>query len=196
MTPILILIVAYIVTMFILSQIFIPHLGIKQKPIEKLPEEIQREINKITKKSKTRKELLKKIVNFQMSKKKSSMMMILDSFLTLFESEFDAIWNMPYIHCHHQTYILRELLLKTGKFKDEDLKLKLTTCYLEIHQYLKVNISETPEKKEYIYVDPFAISLGYKIGEILPFFAYRDMKKRNINWKITHKEFRTTIRKG
>ncbi len=193
MKPILTIIMyslpAYLIVMFFLSQIFVPHLGWKRKPKHELPKEIQETLNKLVENNKTKKELLNAVIKYQTNNNKSSMMMLFLGFKDHFISDFDELWKTPFLHCHQQAYILRELLLKTKKFKETDIKIKITACYVQIHQYLEINVSET-NKKEYVAVDPFAISLGYTIGETLPLLAFRDMKKRGIDWKKRYKEFK------
>ena len=184
------LLTTYLINMYFLSQIFIPHLGWKRKPKRKISTEIQKKLDNLSKKNKTKKELLKAVISYQMTNNKSSMRMLFLGFTDHFIADFDKLWKTPFLHCHQQTHVLRELLLKTKRFKESDIKLRLTSCYIEIHQYLDINVSET-NKKEIIKADPFAISLGYEIGEVLPFLAFRDMNKRKLNWKKRYEEFKT-----
>ena len=170
----------YLVGTFLLSRLFIPNLGFKGKIKEKLPLEAKEKLMRITKETKDKNEVLKKVISYQLSRFYSEMRQVYPRFKFLFESSFNKLWEKKgFLHCHQQNFVLRRLLLGTGIFTEKDIKLKHTFCYLNIHQYLKINIGN--KKKEWIDVDPFAMSLGYDLGEVLPNFAYPSMKARGIN---------------
>jgi hypothetical protein len=171
---------SYLVSTFLLSRLFIPNLGFKRKIKEKLPHEAKEKLMRITKESKDKNEALKKVISYQLSIFYSEMRQVYPRFKFLFESSFNKLWEKKgFLHCHQQNFVLRRLLLGTGMFTEKDIKLKHTFCYLNMHQYLKINIGKN--RKEWLNVDPFAMSLGYDLGEILPNFAYPSMKKRGIN---------------
>lgn len=168
--------------MFILSVIFIPNLGWPNNKKQKISKEILEKINLINMTSKSKQEVLEKILDFQMSRFYSRMRQSIRRANLLFISSFDKLWNKKgLLHCHQQCFILRELLIKSKRFSKEDIKYRLSPCYHTIHQYMLINMSDNPFKQRWIIVDPFAISLGFKIGEKLPFFTFQVMKKRGID---------------
>ncbi len=172
--------ILYITTIFLLSRLFIPNIGFKRKIKEKLPRDAKKKLIEIKKSSKNKKEALKKVIDYQLSIFYSEMRQAFPRFKFLFESSFNKLWKKKgFLHCHQQNFVLRRLLLGTKMFEEKDIKLKHTFCYLNIHQYLKINIGK--KKKEWINVDAFAMSLGYNLGEVLPNFAYPSMKARGIN---------------
>ena len=173
----LLLVVIYFNSMFVLSQIFIPNLGYRRKIKGKIPIFVRQEMIKIGENSKTKREVLEKVLEFQHKYFYSEMRQVYRQFFLLFEGNFQKLWNKKgFLHCHQQNFVLRVLLLQTKRFKEEDIRLKVTFCYFNIHQYMKLKVDD-----ETIKVDPFAISLGYHIGEVLPNFAYKSMKQRKIS---------------
>ncbi len=170
----------YVTSMFFLSQLIIPNLGFRKKIKEELPKDAKKKLLEIKNSSKNKKEALKKVIDYQLTNFYSEMRQVFPRFKFLFESNFNKLWSKKgFLHCHQQNFVLRRLLIGTGMFTEKDIHLKHTFCYLNIHQYLKINIGRN--KKEWMNADPFAISLGYNLGEILPNFAYPSMKKRGIN---------------
>lgn len=175
------LIVLYLLLMFVFSQLFVPNLGWKWKLDESLPEDVSKKMISIGKSSKTRKDVLEKVIDFMLHRVHSKFSQIAPQFSLLFEKSFNKLWAKGgFVHCHQHNLILRYLLLGTKRFTEKDITLNITHCYATIHQYSKINISDNPKSKEWISVDPFAISQGFNIGEPLPRFAHHEMKKRGM----------------
>ena len=63
-------------------------------------------------------------------------------------------------HCTNLNYVLRVLLLKSGKFSEEDIKLKYTWINLSPHQYLKVNVGG-----RWVNADPWAGTKGMELDK-------------------------------
>lgn len=84
-------------------------------------------------------------------------------FFKLFDTNLERIWNRGgFLHCTTLNYLLRILLVKSGFFKDEDLKLRWSMVwYISLHQYLKVRINP----KRVINVDLWGKSYGIKFGD-------------------------------
>ena len=175
------IIILYILLMFVFSLLFIPHLGWKRKLDESLPKDVSEKMIKIGKSSKTKMEVLERVVDFMLQRVHSKFKQVIPQFGLLFEKSFNKLWEKGgFVHCHQHNLILRYLLLGTKRFSDEDIKLRITHCHANIHQYSKINVSENKKEKEWISVDTYAVSQGFKIGETLPKFVYREMKKRGL----------------
>ena len=102
----------------------------------------------------------------------------------LWITDLRTLWEKKgYLHCHQHNILIQKLLIETERFNKKDFKFKLTSVYSEIHQYLKVNVSDNPKKEKWTYLDPFAISLGFEVGEKLPFLSIKEIQKRNLKPK-------------
>jgi len=83
-------------------------------------------------------------------------------FIDLWKTDVDFLWNLKgHMHCQSLNYLIRILLIKSGKFKDSDITFKLTnTYYLTIHQYMIVEVG-----KKNIFVDPWYYRYGLEFGD-------------------------------
>ena len=182
---ILILFLFYFLVVFGLSQVFIPNLRWKTKKKARLPKEVTSSLKKITSETKNKKEVLERVLDYQLGFFHSKMKRVFHRFLLLFESSFSTLWRKKgFLHCHQQGFITRTLLLNTGLFTDDDIKIRISACYINIHQYLLVNIGE--DKPEWIIVDGFAMSLGYPLGEKLHFFHYIYYENKGYSRRRVH----------
>lgn len=174
----------YILVMFILSFIFIKNLGWKE-PLQKTPLHVTKDMINIGKKYKNKKEVIKAVIKYHNKKFYSALMQVFFRFLFLFNNSIEDYWKEKrmFLHCHQHNYVFRHLIIATKRFEEHDIKLRHSLCYGNMHQYLKINISDSKDKKEWIIVDVFAISLGFKLGEKLPFFAQQVIKKRGLKKK-------------
>lgn len=167
----LLIVLIYFFFMFVLSQIFIPHLGWKRPAEKELPKDLKKDLKRIGNSYKKKEDVLKAIVNYMILEKGfyGKYGQIFRRFLYLFESKFDKLWNgNGFLHCHQHNFVLRNLLLGTGRFSEEDITPVITNCVLNIHQYSEINVSDDITSKKMIKIDIFALSLGYKYGKVLP----------------------------
>lgn len=78
-----------------------------------------------------------------------------------FERDLQEIWegtsDRP---CNVQNYMLKTMLINSGRFKKEDIKLVDSLCKTTPHQYLKVKVDGI-----WIDVDPWGADHGIKFGE-------------------------------
>lgn len=168
----------YLLVVFGLSLIFVPNLGFKRKIVEVLPDSVIADISKIVDSSNNKKDVLSSLVDYQLSFFYSRMGFVIPKFWLLFESSFNKLWSKKgFLHCHQQNFVMRTLLLNTGLFSEEDIKLVLGSCYFNIHQYLLVNVGSV--NKEWVFVDCFAISMGYPLGDHLNVFHFSYSKRNN-----------------
>lgn len=167
----LLIVLIYFFFMFVLSQIFVPHLGWKRPVEKKLPENLKKDLKRIGASYNKKEDLLKAVVNYMVVEKGlyGKPRQVFRRFSYLFESKFDKLWNGDgFLHCHQHNFVLRSLLLETGKFSEEDIVPIITNCIFNIHQYTEINISDDENSKKIIKIDTFAFSSGYKYGKILP----------------------------
>lgn len=178
------ILLGYIILMFVLTIILIPNLYWKAKSKNDLPKKVKLEMKKIGKKFKTKKEVLEEVAELHVNRFYGFIAGTFWHLPLLWVTDHKDLWEKKgYLHCHQHNVLIEKLLIETERFNKKDFKYKLASVYGEIHQYLKVNISEDPKKQKWIYLDPFAISLGFEVGEKLPFLSIREIKKRKLQPK-------------
>lgn len=64
-----------------------------------------------------------------------------------------------FMHCMGQNFILRSMLIASGRFSDSDIRLVNMPFNFFIHQYLQIKIG-----KKWFNVDPWAKSIGIPFG--------------------------------
>jgi len=81
----------------------------------------------------------------------------------LLSSGVQDLWNRSgFVHCTNQNYLLSLLLIKGGRFKESDIKLKWTLIsYFSPHQYLRIRIGAN----RWVNVDCWARHYGVSYGE-------------------------------
>ena len=151
----------------------IPFLFEKEKIPDKLPDELNKEIE-ILKKLKTKEEVLKHAFNFLTSKYKSKHFIAIFYPKEIFTRDIFKIWvKKKYMICTHSNFVLRILLIKSGKFKEKDIIQKIGSIfYISTHQYFKINIG-----KKWLNVDVWGKGQGIRLGDYGSGF-------RSIGWKI------------
>lgn len=83
----------------------------------------------------------------------------LDRFLI---TDMDMLWQKQgFLHCNQMNYLLRTLLVASGKFTGEDIEARWTQIWLfSPHQYLVVTL----ESGQTIEVDLWGVAYGIPLG--------------------------------
>ncbi|MGE0792752.1 MAG: hypothetical protein AB7V77_01070 [Candidatus Woesearchaeota archaeon] len=164
----------YIIVVFLLSPLILPNLGWKSKINDDLPKKVIKDLEEIGKKYKSKKKVLDKILEYEFDRFESKMFQQFTEFPLLFVKSLNDIWKRKgYLHCHQQNLLIRYFLLKTKRFTEDDIKLKITNCYFMIHQYIKVKV----ENNKWLNVDPFAMRMGEPKHKVL-FGSIENLKKK------------------
>ncbi len=123
---------------------------------------MQKTIN-LLKKSKSKEECLRKAYQILCKKYKGYRLLTYIRFMDLFDDDVGRLWKKSdFLHCDMMNYLLRILLIKSGKFKEPEIKPVLTEIWgFSPHQYLRVKVSP----KKYIDVDIWGCSNGIKFGD-------------------------------
>ena len=81
----------------------------------------------------------------------------------VWEIDLNKIWlRSGFLHCTAMNYLLRILLIKSGWFKEDDIRLGFSMIwYISIHQYLKVRLAPA----EWMKVDIWYHYYGKKLGD-------------------------------
>ena len=139
----------------------IPHLFKKELIPRQLPKDMQRVVNTL-KNVRSKEECLEKAYAIITKRFHGERIKTYTRFLDLFITNINELWKRKgFHHCTHLNYLLRTLLIKSKKFKEQDIKQKLTMLwYISPHQYLKIKIKNT-----WIDVDPWGETYNTKIGE-------------------------------
>ncbi len=145
----------------------------------KIPEELQLDISKL-KKSKSKMDCLDKAYGIVTSRYEGHKM---DTYLRFGEFLNSDIANISkkrgFLHCTHQNYLLRFLLVKSGFFKDKDVKQKNLLLYgVSPHQYLEVDVG-SKKKQKWVKVDPWGSAYGVPLGKRASIKTLFKVRKRS-----------------
>lgn len=169
----LIIIISYLLLVFGLSRLVIPHLGLKKDVLpENIPAEWQKEIEFLKVKANNAEEFLFLTYNYlgQKYSYKSRPFFrrfkIFPNFRTLFIGLDGLYQRRGFMHCTQLNFLLRLFLVKSGFFKEENIRLKHVFVNFFIHQYAQVYLNN-----KWVDVDIFDYSNGLKIGEHLKAFS-------------------------
>lgn len=151
----------------------IPNLFSKEKIPKKIPLEMKEVINSF--KNFDDLEFMYKTYLFLGKRYKPKRGYFFYNLPRIFRKDLNYLWNQKEKHlfCHQFNFLYRVLLVKSGRFKDENIKLKLTnTWFLMIHQYLNINIQDRLINVDiwaYYFGIPFGkYAHGFKAGSIFP----------------------------
>jgi hypothetical protein len=129
-----------------------------------IPQEFSTVIKKLSDESKNDFEFLEKAYTFVTTKYTGAKYKALTNFWVAFQ---DPV-NRPagFMPCTSQNYLIRLMLVKSGRYKDSDVEVKTVPFHLFIHQYLRVRVG-----KRAIEVDPWSAFLGLPLGKKSAFFG-------------------------
>lgn len=154
-----ILIGIYIFFIAIVLRLIIPHLGFRKSDLPKsIPRDFQSKIEELDRKSKTNLIYLKNAYEFLTIRFHGSRVKTLTRFWYAFGDVFR--FKSGFLPCTSLNYLLRIMLIKSGRFKEDDIKLIIVPFNFIIHQHLKVKVNHY-----WINVDPWSRALGVPFGK-------------------------------
>lgn len=117
----------------------------------------------ILKKSENKEDCLRKAYNILTKRFYGSRLKTITKIHYLFFSDLEKMWQKGgFLHCTKHNQLLKMLLLKSGFFKKEDIKLKWTTTWIiSPHQYSRIRIND----HKYINIDIWGYNRGIKFGD-------------------------------
>jgi hypothetical protein len=134
-----------------------------------LPATMERVITEL-KRTKSKEECLRKAFFVIMTKYRGERFTTYTRFWRAFTKDIRKLWaRSGFLHCQQQNYLLRVLLVRSGKFTEQDIKQRFMLYKgVSPHQYLQVNVGEKGEE-EWVDVDPWAfhgagLPLGRRAG--------------------------------
>ncbi len=150
-------IILYILIIYVGIPLFVPYWIHNRVPIS-LPDDLQNEVDALNKKSTSDLDYIKHAYHYITTKYYAG------RFKTVVNARFafDDPFSHPhgYLPCHLQNYILKIMLIKSGRFESRDIKSITVFLNFFIHQYLKVHVDG-----RWINVDPAGTCLGVPFGQ-------------------------------
>lgn len=154
---ILLAFIAYLLVVFVFSVFFIPHFKYQKISVPTdIPESMQAKISELKSQAHSPEEFLNLTYNYLGEKYHS------ERWNTLFKPHYwfknlETIWQVNgFVPCHQSSFVLKVFLVKSGFFKAEDIKIKLTFLNFVIHHYLLISLNN---KK-------IAVDVGEKINNM------------------------------
>ncbi len=161
----LLLIALYILLVFIGIRLVIPYYGFTNtKATKEIPEEFHNIIEELNKSSKTNKDLLKNCYEYLTSRYYGSRFEIFPKWKYAFEDIF--IHKQGFVPCNVFNQLLKTMLVRSGRFSNDEVKTQVVFLNFFIHQYLKVKIDDN-----WIAVDSTYKKYGISFGKRAIWFA-------------------------
>ena len=140
----------------------IPNLCYKIKIPDKIPNEMQQVVDEL-KKSKSKEECLRRAYEVLTKKYRGYRFRTYLKIWLVFVTDLEKLWQRTdFLHCHTMNYLLRALLIKSGWFSEDDIKLKYSLVrYISLHQYLEIKVA----LDKFINVDIWNANYGKGLGD-------------------------------
>lgn len=126
-----------------------------------LPEEMEKVVNQL-KQSLNKEDCLRKTYDILIKKYHGCHFKTYLKLYEVFSSDIYKLWKKKgFMHCTNINYVMRILLIASGFFKEEDIRLKWTLIwYVSPHQYLQIKING-----KWLNIDVWAYAHGIKFGD-------------------------------
>ena len=156
------LLLAYLFLVFFLTRMVIPHLGFTRTRLpDDLPRSMSSAISRLKRQSRSKRDFVERVYELLSSKYFGSDIDTFIDFNMLFIKDIKEIWRVEgYLPCTLQNYLMRIFLVRSGLFKEDDIRLRVTFIILNIHQYLQARIDG-----EWVDVDVWGAYRGVKVGK-------------------------------
>jgi len=160
-------ILAYLFIVFVVIRLVVPNLGFKRKPIPKnIPEELSKTIDRLNTEATSDENYLELAYKYVTTKHTGGHIRTLTNFWKAFLDPLCS--KSKFMHCAGQNYLLRTLLIKSGRFEEKNIKIVIRFLDFFMHQYSKIKVNG-----KIIDVDPWADFIGASIGEKAKWFKLR-----------------------
>jgi hypothetical protein len=152
------LVLTYVFAVWIGIRLVVPHLGFKR---ERLPSiisnELEQRIRQLNQESSNNLEFLKKSYGFITHTYRGSRVRTVTNFWKAFQDPLNM--KPGFMPCTGQNYFLRLMLIKSGRFTEQDIQIRIAPLNFFIHQYLRIKVDGN-----WIDVDPWSVFLGVPLG--------------------------------
>lgn len=152
-------IAAYIVVVFVLLRLAVPHMGFGKDAIpDTIPVDWQRVVDELNASAISDFDYLEKSFAYLTSRYHGSRIRTVTNFWKGFGNAFSK--PAGFLPCNMHNHILRVMLVKGGRFKEADVKTVTMPLNLFIHQYLDIRVGD-----RIVHADGWAAFTGKKLGE-------------------------------
>ena len=159
--------IVYFFIAFFLSRFVIPHLSFSPSSLPKdISEDMEKIIQNLSQQSGSKMDFLQKAFDYLGDRYHSERLATILKFSYLFKSLNDVWSRSGFIPCTQSNFLLQIFLVKSGWFKEEDIKVKHTFVNFVPHQYLQVKIDNN-----WLDVDVGEKYRGLPIGKHLKYFG-------------------------
>jgi hypothetical protein len=154
----------------------IPNLFSKKPIPDKLPKDMENVIRRL-KKCRTKKDCVRKAYDAMVERFEGRKWHTWLKFKEIFIWDPNITWPRGgFIHCTNMNYLLRVLLIKSGKFTEKDIKWRIAWVYgFHLHQYSKIRVA----KKKHIKVDVWGYFFNVPFGKYAYNFNCWNSRKEN-----------------
>lgn len=171
---ILIVLLIWVIATFLVPILTFPRMPIINFNIlTKLPKELKDEIKKLNKIKDDKKFVVRALNYLKKNFQTNSLLLFVRLHKHYYKEAHAILKRKGFFPCHIQVFILRLLLIKSKRFKQEDVKVHYTFYSGIIHEYLKVKV-----KNKWINVDPWGYNKGvpfgkHTMGPIVDWFRFK-----------------------
>ena len=139
----------------------IPNLFSKKPIPEKIPDSMQKVVD-VLKRCRSKEECVRKAYDSMHEHFQGKKWATWIKFWEIFTWDPNILWPQGgFVHCTNMSYLLRVLLVKSGKFKDDEIILKnAVVYYYHPHRYLKIDVGD-----KVIDVDVWGSYFGVSFGD-------------------------------
>ncbi len=131
-------------------------------PLPQEPPEEMRALLADLKRSSDQMDCLRKAYDLLNKKYRGHRVKTYTNILDVFQKDISTFWNTTgFLHCTNINYVMRFLLIRSGFFKESDIRLKWTLIwYISPHQYLQIKTNGA-----WINIDVWAHAYGIRFGD-------------------------------
>ena len=150
----------YLFFVFVFLRLITPNLGFRVSPVpEKIPEHLEKVIQDLNSRASDDEDYLFKTYEYVTKRFVGNRPKTVTQFWKAFQDPLKQ--KDGFLHCMGQNFILRTMLIKSGRFREQDVKVKTEALHIFIHQYLLVHIGDCK-----MQIDPWKHFLGKGIAQI------------------------------
>ncbi|TSC68522.1 MAG: hypothetical protein G01um101456_609 [Parcubacteria group bacterium Gr01-1014_56] len=156
---ILYLALAYFFIVWIGTRLIVPHLGFNRELLPpSIPAELDQRIRQFDHESISNLDFLKKSYGFVTQTYQGSRFKTITNFWKAFQNPLNL--KPGFMPCNGQNYLLRLMLIKSDRFTEKDIQIRIVPLNFFIHQYLRINVDG-----QWVEVDPWSAFLGVPFGK-------------------------------
>jgi hypothetical protein len=158
------ILVGYVLIVWILLPLVVPNLGVRRKVPGELPEYWREVLNGLQATVGSDKEFLMGVYNAVTTRHHGGRMETVTKCWKAFQ---DPLLQEPgFMHCTGLNFLVRALLIRSGRFSAQDIRVVTVPFNFFIHQYLRVRADGV-----WYDIDPWALHTGTPFGKKKSWFG-------------------------